>query len=215
MYPEKIKTGEMGRVFKFYSNKDSQIVLGLASLKKKSFKYLIAGLSMWRGLEPRDCLGMTSDVAHSFEEDSNRESWNRGTERGPFQKIYMHIKLLHGQSFWFPWRFLGLLFLFRSHISPEPTRCQQQILYFKSLPSGMMKHEISGKLEKHKSATGLTGSAARSIDNNWGLASCTIYFLLASTHCSSFRAMQFAVEFYLLFLPQCGGLAPSFNRYAI
>lgn len=36
----------MGRVFRFYGNKDSQIVLGLASLKKKSFKYLIAGLSM-------------------------------------------------------------------------------------------------------------------------------------------------------------------------
>lgn len=204
----------MGRVFKFYSNKDSRIVLGLASLEKRRFKYLIASLSMWRGLEPRDCLGMTSDVAHSFEEDSNRESWNRDKERVPFWKIHMHIKLLHGQSCWFPWMFLGLLFLFRSHIPPEPTRCQQ-ILYSKGLPSGMMEHEISGKLEKHKSATGLTGSAAKSIDNNWGLASCTICFLLASTHCSSIREVQFAVEFYLLFLPQCGGLASSFNRYAI
>ena len=61
--------------------------------------------------------------------------------------------------------FPGLSFLLRSPIPSELTRCQQ-ILYSESFPSGMAEHEIPGELEKQKSVIGLSGSAAKSTDNN-------------------------------------------------
>lgn len=176
------RTREIGRVFKFYSSKGPLIVLGLVSLEKRRFKYLIAGLSMWRGFESWDCLKMTSSFTLHFEKDSSRKSWNRDTERIPFWKASHAHKTAPRPIVLIPmglsWLFLFLFFfppLFRSPIPSELTRCQQ-ILWSKSFPSGMMEHEIPGKLEKHKSARGLTGSAAKSI-HNWGLASCTIWLL--------------------------------------
>lgn len=78
----------------------------------------------------------------------------------------------------------------------------------------MTKHEIPGELELLESARGLPGSAAK--------AQITIEVLLLvpcafyrSPHSNSIHEVPFAGEFYLPFLPACGGLASSFNSYAV
>lgn len=88
LFPEHTDKGrERARTLKFSRNKDSLTVLGLVSLEKRSFfEPLMAGLSMWRGLEPRGSLGRPCDMALRCEKNSSRASGNRDSKRVPFWK---------------------------------------------------------------------------------------------------------------------------------